>query len=83
MSVILNDMEKPGGCRECEFCTSTFIIQGFIHHCNRMNRDLDDEEVCNIPSDCPISVGWVSVEDEPAPLKRLVPCAVIPVHRKY
>lgn len=83
MSVILNDMEKPDGCSECEFFDISLFDYSLVKHCKRIDRDLDDEEACNVPSDCPISAGWVSVKDEPAPMKRLVPCAVVPPHRKY
>lgn len=81
--ILIRGMEKPGSCRECDFCEVQDINFETLYFCNRNDRFLDDEEACNVPSDCPISAGWVSVKEEMAPLKRLFPCAVVPVHRKY
>ena len=53
--ILIRGINKPGGCRECDFCEVQDINFEIFYFCNRNDRFLDDEEVCNIPSDCPIS----------------------------
>ena len=52
--ILIRGMEKPGSCRECDFCELQDINFEILYFCNRNDRFLDDEEVCNIPNDCPI-----------------------------
>jgi len=52
--ILIRGMEKPGSCRECDFCEVQDINFEILYFCNRNDRFLDDEEACNIPNDCPI-----------------------------
>lgn len=52
--ILIRGMDKPGGCRECDFCEVQDINFEILYFCNRNDRFLDDEEACNIPNDCPI-----------------------------
>ena len=52
--ILIRGMEKPGSCRECDFCEVQDINFEIFYFCNMNDRFLDDEEACNIPNDCPI-----------------------------
>jgi len=52
--ILIRGMDKPGSCRECDFCEVQDINFEIFYFCNRNDRFLDDEEACNIPNDCPI-----------------------------
>ena len=52
--ILIRGMEKPGSCRECDFCEVQDINFEILYFCNRNDRFLDDEDACNIPNDCPI-----------------------------
>lgn len=52
--ILIRGMDKPGGCADCDFCRIQDINFELLYYCNRIERFIDEEEACNIPSDCPI-----------------------------
>ena len=52
--ILIRGMDKPGGCDDCDFCKIQDINFDLLYYCSRTERFIDEEEACNIPSDCPI-----------------------------
>lgn len=52
--ILIRGMDKPGSCHECDFCEIQDINFELLYYCNRTKRFIDEEEACNIPSDCPL-----------------------------